>query len=73
MRFKITVGAAMLLTLGSALAGGLMLNKESRHAVDSAPIAAADSVDTQEVTPEMIARWRATAVTSDYSPPMLPI
>ncbi len=72
MKIKITIGAAMLLTLGSALAGGIMLNKNaSESAGEFAP--ASISADTQEVTPEMIARWKATAATADYSPPMLPI
>jgi hypothetical protein len=73
MKTKLTIGAAMLLTLGSALAGGLMLQKDgSGRIVESTPIDGS-VVDAREVTPEMIARWKATAATSDYSPPMLPI
>jgi hypothetical protein len=72
MKIKITVGAAMLLTLGSALAGGLILQKDK--ASDTSELMPASvSVDLHEVTPEMISRWKATAATSDYSPPMLPI
>ena len=72
MKIKITVGAAMLLSLGSALAGGMMFPKEG-SSVTSEIIPAATSVDAREVTPEMIAKWKVTAATADYSPPMLPI
>jgi hypothetical protein len=72
MKTKLTIGAAMLLTLGSALAGGLMLQKDaSGSALEMTSGAAV--IDTHEVTPEMIAKWKATAASSDYSPPMLPI
>jgi hypothetical protein len=72
MKIKITIGAAMLLTLGSALAGGLILQKD-RASNTAEFVPAAASVDLREVTPEMLARWKATASTADYSPPMLPI
>jgi hypothetical protein len=72
MKIKITIGAAMLLTLGSALAGGLILQKD-RSSDTGEFVPASVSVDLHEVTPEMISRWKATAATSDYSPPMLPI
>jgi hypothetical protein len=72
MKIKITIGAAMLLTLGSALAGGLILQKDKSSNTNEF-VPAAVSVDLREVTPEMIAKWKATAATSDYSPPMLPI
>jgi hypothetical protein len=72
MKIKITIGAAMLLTLGSALAGGLILQKD-KSSDTSELVPASVSVDLHEVTPEMISRWKATAATSDYSPPMLPI
>ena len=72
MKIKITVGAAMLLSLGSALAGGIMFPKEG-SSVSSEIVPAAASVAAREVTPEMLAKWKATAATADYSPPMLPI
>ena len=72
MKTRITVGAAMLLTLGSALAGGLIFQPErSSPANEFAPVATND--DSHSVTPEMIAKWKATAATADYTPPMLPI
>ena len=70
MKTKITVGAALLLTLGSALAGGFIYQKDS-GATDYVP--SMTTGDASDVTPEMIVKWKATAATSDYSPPMLPI
>jgi hypothetical protein len=69
MKTKITIGAAMLLTLGSALAGGLILQKNDPSEIRQVPA----SADAREVTPEMIAKWKVTAATADYSPPLLPI
>ena len=72
MKIKLTVGAAMVLTLGSALAGGLIIQKgAATQAV--VPVFSATSANSTEVTPEMIAKWKVTASTTDYSPPMLPI
>jgi|JRYD01.1.fsa_nt_gb hypothetical protein len=73
MKTKITVGAVLLLTLGSA-AGGMFYQKErSPTAADEAMMTAPAALDAQEVTPEMIAKWKATAGTADYTPAMLPI
>jgi hypothetical protein len=72
MKMKLTVGAAMLLTLGSALAGGLILHKETPSA-SSSFTPPSTSGGTHEVTPEMIAKWKVTAATADHTPPMLPI
>ena len=71
MKMKLTVGAAMLLTLGSALAGGLILQKDTHRASSSFTPSIPEG--TNEVTPEMIAKWTVTAATADHSPPMLPI
>lgn len=74
MRTKITVGAALLLTLGSALAGGMIYQKEKSPAATIEAIKpAAVMTDADEVTPEMIAKWKATAGTAEYTPAMLPI
>jgi hypothetical protein len=72
MKTRITVGAALLLTLGSALAGGLIYQKD-KPVESNAYEPSTLSVDSREVTPEMILKWKATAATSNYSPPMLPI
>jgi hypothetical protein len=74
MKMKVTIGAAMLLTLGSALAGGLMYSKEkSAGSVQEPAATTSTSLDVADITPELIAKWKATSVTADYSPPMLPI
>jgi len=70
MKTRITVGVGLLLTIGTSLAGGLMYQKDRGEGPYSP---AATSVESQDVTPEMILKWKATAATSDYSPPMLPI
>jgi hypothetical protein len=73
MKTKITIGTAMLLTLGSALAGGMIYSKEkstnSAHELEATAV----SIEAGELTPEVIAKWKATSATADYSPPMLPI
>jgi hypothetical protein len=72
MKTKLTVVAAgLLLTLGPALAGGLIYQQSK--AAESAQTPAASALTPRAVTPELIAKWKATAATADYSPPMLPI
>jgi hypothetical protein len=70
MRTKLPLAVVMSLMIGSAVAGGIMLKDDSRTSKMSP---AAASRGAHEVTPEMIAKWKLTAATSDYSPPMLPI
>jgi hypothetical protein len=72
MKTRIIVGAAMLLSLGSALAGGMIYQKEKSTSADEYE-PAASAVGADEITPELIAKWKATSATADYSPPMLPI
>ena len=72
MKTRIMVGAAMLLTLGSALAGGMIYSKDKSASMDAAG-SAAMSLEARELTPELIAKWKATSATADYEPPMLPI
>jgi hypothetical protein len=74
MKTKIAVGAAMLLSLGTALAGSFIYTKDKAagEALEIAPVeSSVQSLD--DLTPETIAKWKATAATIDYSPPMLPI
>jgi hypothetical protein len=72
MKTRITVGAALLLSLGSALAGGMIYQQEMSPSAEVFEPAAA-AAEARELTPELIAKWKATAATVDYSPPMLPI
>jgi hypothetical protein len=71
MKTRIFVGAALLLTLGSALGGSMIHSNKSVTvpAFESGAVA----VEARELTPEMIAKWKATSATAHYSPPMLPI
>lgn len=73
MKTKITIGTAMLLTLGSALAGGMIYSKEKPASSAQEFEATAVSIEAGELTPEVIAKWKASSATADYSPPMLPI
>jgi hypothetical protein len=72
MKTKIAIGTVMLLSLGTALAGTFIYTKEKSAggALEFAPI---ESQSLDDLTPETIAKWKATAATTDYSPPMLPI
>jgi hypothetical protein len=72
MKTKFTLAAAMFLTIGSAVAGSAMLQTGRASGADRLIVPAPYS-DPQVVTPEMIAKWKLTAATSDYTPPMLPI
>jgi hypothetical protein len=69
MKARIAFGAALLLTLGTAMAGTLIYGQG--RAVAQSPVAAA-AAETQ-VTPEMIAMWRATSNSADYVAPKVPL
>jgi hypothetical protein len=69
MKTRIALGAGLLLTLGTAVAGSFIYSKGQSN----------DSYQTEsttaraEVTPEVIAMWKATAASTDYMAPKLPI
>ena len=69
MKTRIALGATLLLTIGSAVAGSFIYAQQDRN--DSSQDVAG-SVQT-EVTPEMIAMWKSTATSSDYVMPRRPI
>jgi hypothetical protein len=72
MKTRIAVGAAMLLTIGSAVAGSLIYTQGRVTATVEHDAAALSAVQSK-VTPEMIAMWKATASSSDYAAPRIPI
>jgi hypothetical protein len=72
MKTKIALGILMASTIGTAVASGLLLQKASADASHDESVLITNT-DSHSVTPEMIAKWKATAATADYSPPMLPI
>jgi UPF0716 family protein affecting phage T7 exclusion len=71
MHKRIALGTALLLTLGTAVAGTLMYGHEpvdtTLQTVESATVA------ESAPTPEMIAVWKATATSADYVSAKLPI
>jgi hypothetical protein len=72
MNMRIALGAALVFALGSAAAGSTFMNASG----DAADLIAAQdpfTVAVAEVTPEMLANWKLTAASSDYTPPRLPI
>ena len=73
MQTRILIGTALLLTLGSAVAGSFLYGQGRTAAEPQVPVAAVAPAHTQSVTPEMIEMWKATAVASDYSAPRMPI
>jgi hypothetical protein len=82
MKKRIALGAAMLLTLGTAVAGSFLYGHEqaameqlAEHEITlpSDTLPAENGSSKQTVTPEMIAMWKATAASTDYEAPKAPI
>ncbi len=70
MKTRIAIGVALLLTLGSAVAGSLIYGQgRSTASVETL----APAAQPQQVTPEVIAIWNATASSADYAAPRIPI
>jgi hypothetical protein len=62
----------LLLSLSAAAAGGFFYGSSSATQPHTAELpAAAPAAD--ELTPEIIAKWKASAMTTDYLPPRTPI
>lgn len=70
MKTRIALGTVMLLTLGSAVAGSFIYGGRAALRTE---VTVAAPVISKEVTPEMIALWKATATSSDYTAPRVPI
>lgn len=74
MKTRIAVGTALLLTIGSAVAGSLLYGQGHSVSVEAyESVVVVKPAAEQQVTPEMIALWKATAVSSDYTAPRVPI
>ena len=77
MKKRIALGAAMLLTLGTAVAGTFLYGHEQaameQVAEQQITLPSDNQPSTQSVTPEMIAMWKATAASTDYEAPKAPI
>ena len=70
MKTRIAIGAALLLTLGSAVAGSYIYSQERAEA-SASPVMGSAAADN--VTPEMIAHWKFTSNSSNYIAPRRPI
>jgi hypothetical protein len=71
MKKHILLGTALLLTLGTAVAGTFMYGQSSSATLES--YAPATSVAQELVSPATIEEWKATASSSDYIAPKAPI
>ena len=75
MTKRIALGAALLLTLGTAVASGTFFYGHEPVAETAVQITLPSDHEpvSHEVTPEMIAMWKATAASTDYEAPKAPI
>jgi hypothetical protein len=74
MKTRIAVGAGLLLTLGTAMAGTLIYGQgQGRSATAQSQLTAATVAVDSQVTPEMLATWRAEAAADDYISPKVPL
>jgi len=74
MKKRIALGAAMLLTLGTAVAGTLLYGHEQAAMIEQEITLPSDhEPSASSVTPEQIAMWKATAASTDYEAPKAPI
>lgn len=76
MKKHIVLGTALLLTLGTAVAGTLMYGngQGSIDTVDAFSTYESATVGpAQQPSPEVIAYWKATASSTDYLAPKVPI
>lgn len=74
MKHRIAIGTALLLTLSTAVAGTFLYGQEVSSRVQTgAPSLNDTAVTFDEVTPDMIAAWKANALATDYIPPKVPI
>ena len=65
MKTRIAVGCGLLLTLGTAMAGTWIYGQGKSDVTAGSDMVVASEY-SKEVTPEMIAMWKATATSSDY-------
>lgn len=74
MKKRIALGAAMLLTLGTAVAGTFLYGHEQAAMIEAQITLPSDNqLPAQSVTPQQIAMWKATAASTDYEAPKAPI
>jgi hypothetical protein len=72
MKTRIAIGCGLLLTLGTAVAGTWIYEqgRTDSHAADEVAVG---PTLAQEVTPEMIAMWKASSTSAYYIAPRVPL
>lgn len=73
MKKRVALGAGLLLTLGTALAGTLMYSGGSSEPFESYATDEVGPSASTEISEDTIALWKATAVSMDYTAPKVPI
>jgi hypothetical protein len=71
MNKRIAFGAALVFAIGSAAVGST--SNAPGSDVDFVGAQRVSTVSRADATPEQLASWKATAASSDYTPPRLPI
>jgi hypothetical protein len=67
------LAASLLLTLGTAAAGSFFYGHEAAGETVSITLPSDHDPAVRQVTPEMIAMWKATAASTDYEATKAPI
>jgi hypothetical protein len=73
MKKHIVVGSALLLTLGTAVASTFMYGDDRSQPALNADSFASEMQVQSELTPELIALWKASAASADSIAPKVPI
>ena len=73
MKKRIALGFGLLLTLGTAVGSTFIYGHDAAEEKVQITLPSDNEPTRQEVTPEMIAMWKATAATTDYEAPKAPI
>jgi hypothetical protein len=71
MRSPLIFGS-LLLSLSAAAAGGFFYGSSSATQTEASEMPLTAPV-VDELTPELISKWKASAMTTDYLPPRTPI
>jgi hypothetical protein len=72
MKTHIALGSVLLLTLGTAVAGTYLYGQGQSDGISN-PYSSEQVVDSQAVTPEMMAMWKMNAASTHYIAPKAPI
>jgi len=73
MKKRVALAASLLLSLGSAVASTFFYGHAPVRETVKITLPSDHQPATQQVTPQMIAMWKATAASTDYEAPKAPI